>query len=487
MSNYRTEMSIPVKRDPRSFEQSRKDMFSNLERTYSSSSTTTRTQRQLIPGGTESSDAVSSISTDSTLSGSRRPMLRAAGEWDDEVNSWLSESRRRWNEDIRRMKQEMFALECIDGDNGWQHYKPVDDFDLEHWGSSDPSSMMARMEQRMESLRQQMGSMSTFGDTPRLTGGSGQTIQSSTSRITTSSSTTSSGDPRGMVTKSNVQESVQHSRTVNGVTTGTSSQSKMSSTSTGQEAQKLASSGTPGALISQTSVPGGVMDFLKDAYELGEDGRMHFKVRFNAKDFAPEDIDVTTVENRLTVHAKKSIQSGGGSTSKEFCRTIDLPRSIDHEHFQCNLTEDGILILDAPVNAPDYKSITFRDDGQLGIRPKSQLEVQQSELSTKSQTKTLSVMGVSGPTILKEGTNGRKLHLEVPIDADYSAEDLCVRVDQNRIIVSGKKGNKEDSGRTTSKEFQRSFEIPETVDPFSVSAQLNDTTLIIEAPLLCTV
>ncbi|VEL41362.1 unnamed protein product [Protopolystoma xenopodis] len=72
---------------------------------------------------------------------------------------------------------------------------------------------------------------------------------------------------------------------------------------------------------------------------------VHFKVRFNAKDFRPEDINVTTMANRLTVNANRSHQTEGSSSSREFCRTIDLPRSIDHEKFQCMLTEVSPYLL----------------------------------------------------------------------------------------------------------------------------------------------
>lgn len=310
----------------------------------------------------------------------------------------------------------------------------------------------------------------------------GSSVQTSSSRITTSSTTMSSGDPRNAKTESNVKESVQQSRTINGVTTGTSSHSAMSSKSTGADAGRLTGTPTPGALIPQTNTGSGMMGFLKDAYELDEDGKVHFKVRFDAKDFDPEDIDVTTVENRLTVHAKKNIKSGSSETSKEFCRTIDLPRTIDHEHFRCNLTDDGVLILDAPVKTPDYESITFDNNHHLSIRPKSENQLKSSSSTTRSTT--LSAIGVSGPTILKDGTHGRKLHLEVQVDPGYNADDLCVRTDANSIIVSGKQGS---SSGSSLREFTRTYEIPETVDPFTVTAQLIGSTLVIEAPLLCTV
>lgn len=139
----------------------------------------------------------------------------------------------------------------------------------------EPTSMMAKMEREMQSLRQKMDSMGPISGTTRIMGPGGSTIKSSSSRITTSSSTTSSGDPRNMVTKSNVEESVQHSRTVNGVTTGTSSHSSVSSTSHGPEQLQLTHSGAPGALLPQSPVSGG-MNFLKDAYELDEDGQVGY-------------------------------------------------------------------------------------------------------------------------------------------------------------------------------------------------------------------
>ncbi|RTG81976.1 uncharacterized protein DC041_0011288, partial [Schistosoma bovis] len=62
--------------------------------------------------------------------------------------------------------------------------------------------------------------------------------------------------------------------------------------------------------------PGSVSDFLKDAYEIGEDGKVHFKVRFDAQGFAPQDINVTSSENRVTVHAKKETTTDGGKCSR---------------------------------------------------------------------------------------------------------------------------------------------------------------------------
>ncbi|CAH8465150.1 unnamed protein product [Heterobilharzia americana] len=407
MDSYRTEINIPVSRDSRTFEQRRKDMLNNLERSYSKHSRTDIHKHS----GSESTAPLS----DSGIGGSHRHL----SEWDDEVNRWISDTRSKWSEDMKRMRQSMFALE------------PVDDFDLDHWGNFDsinsldnPSAMMEQMERRMESLRQKMGTMSNFGSS-HFSGPNSSSMQTSSSRVVKSTSHSTGSDPKNMVTKSNVVESTQHTRTVDGETTSTSSHSASSSNIAGLPESKSNIIGPPGTLLPQTSALCGTMDFLKDAYELGDDGKVHFKVRFDAKDFAPEDIEVTTVDNHLRVHAKKSIKSGNSTTVREFRRSVDLPRSIDHEHFQCHLTEDGVLILDAPVKAPDYQTITFQDDRQLGIRPRAESEIKATPNSNKTPV-CLTVTGRSGPTIMKDGINGRKLHLEVTIDPIYKADELCV-------------------------------------------------------------
>ncbi|CAH8827805.1 unnamed protein product [Trichobilharzia szidati] len=472
MDNYRTEINIPVSRDSRTFEQRRKDMLNNLERSYSKHS---RTDVHKQHSGTESSTVPLSD--------------RHLDDWDDEVNRWISDTRSKWSEDMKRMRQSMFALEQKSN-----HHTPVDDFDLDHWGNfepihslDDPSTMMEQMERRMESLRQKMGTMSNFG-TPHFSGPNSSTMQTSSSRVVSSTSHSAGSDPKNMVTKSNVVESTQHKRIVDGETITSSSHSSSSSNTAGAGPTGIKNNVVhmPETLLSQTSVPSGMMDFLKDAYELGDDGKVHFKVRFDAKDFAPEDIEVTTVDNHLRVHAKKSIKSGNTTTVREFHRSVDLPRSIDHEHFQCHLTEDGVLILDAPVKAPDYKTITFQEDRQLGIRPKAESEVKATLNSSSKTPVCLTVTGRSGPTIMKDGINGRKLHLEVTVDPVYKADELCVRMDSNCIVITGCQKKTEGSSTSTA-EFTQSYEIPETVDPFSVTAQLIGTTLVVEAPLLCTV
>ncbi|KAF8566470.1 hypothetical protein P879_01765 [Paragonimus westermani] len=230
----------------------------------------------------------------------------------------------------------------------------------------------------------------------------------------------------------------------------------------------------------------GPLDYLKDAYELGEDGRVHFKVRFNVEGYCPEDIKVTTSDHGLTVHAKKSTNTETGTTKREYFRTIYLPPSIEKDHFQGNMTEDGILTLETPVNTKSHNVVTFNRDHQLAVKPISEMELK--ERAPVDDLLALKPIGTHGPTVITdEKTGGHKLHLEVPIEPEFTADNLCVRVDANRVIVSGRKQCVDETTSSKGvhvKEFTRSYEIPETVDTFSINTQLHGNTLLVETPLL---
>ncbi|CAH8512499.1 unnamed protein product [Dicrocoelium dendriticum] len=237
----------------------------------------------------------------------------------------------------------------------------------------------------------------------------------------------------------------------------------------------LTEHGEWGSIVPSYARTDGPLDFLKDAYEVGEDGKLHFKVTFNVKGFGPKDIKVSTSKNRLTVHGKKSSKTNSSSSSSEFCRTIYLPESVDDDRFQCHLTSDGILMLEAPVKTPDYQSLTFNHEPQLAVKPST------------DKSSALQVTGVTGPTVLKDGATGQKLHVEVPIEPGFTPDDLNVRIDANRVVVSGRKHVVEESGSSHcshTKEFHRAYTIPETVDPLSVVTQLQGETLVVEAPMV---
>ncbi|KAG5449652.1 Major egg antigen [Clonorchis sinensis] len=254
-----------------------------------------------------------------------------------------------------------------------------------------------------------------------------------------------------------------------------------------EEAQRaaLVDNTNVGALIPR--VEGGLLDWLNDAYQLDEDGRVHFKLRFDLQGYGPDDVQVSTSDNCVSVHAKKVVQTDQGSSTREYSRTLYLPESIDRDHLECHLTQDGVLTVEAPVKTTDYKSITFDRNRQLGIKPRAESEVGQPEKSGNALA--IQPTGVLGPTVVKdEKSGGENLHVEIPVDPEFSADDLCVRVDGKRIVLSGRKEVVDETGNSKSvlvKEFSRSYDVPETVDAFSVNAELRGGKLLVEAPLLC--
>ncbi|TPP60898.1 Alpha crystallin-containing small heat shock protein variant NtermFhHSP35a [Fasciola gigantica] len=213
------------------------------------------------------------------------------------------------------------------------------------------------------------------------------------------------------------------------------------------------------------------LDYLKDAYEPGDDGHLRFKLRFDLRGYSPEDVHVEADKNRLTVHAKRTDEKDGTSRMCEYCRTVYLPDKVDDEKCTAHLSKDGILTVEAPVKQAEVAPIKYGRDHQMGIQPKPSTE-----------NSTIKPIGKMGLTILEDG----RIHLEVPVDAGFKSEDLQVGVANNCVVVSGKHEVEEDIGAKEKtwhvNEFRRSYPVPHSVDPLSLTAELIDHTVIVEGP-----
>ncbi|OON18914.1 Hsp20/alpha crystallin family protein, partial [Opisthorchis viverrini] len=113
------------------------------------------------------------------------------------------------------------------------------------------------------------------------------------------------------------------------------------------------------------------------AYQLGEDDRVHFKAPFDLQGHRSDDFKVSTSDNGVTVHAKKFVQTDRALSSREYSRTFYIPKSVNKNQLECHLTEDVVLMLEAPVKTEGYKSITFDRDRQLSVKPHSETEAGQ--------------------------------------------------------------------------------------------------------------
>ncbi|OON20002.1 Hsp20/alpha crystallin family protein [Opisthorchis viverrini] len=180
--------------------------------------------------------------------------------------------------------------------------------------------------------------------------------------------------------------------------------------------------------------------------------------------YGPDDNKVYTFDDGVTVHAKKFVQNNRALSSREYSRTIYIPKSVDKNQLKCHFTEDGVLMLEAPVKTADYKSITFDNDRQISIKLHSETEAGQKRKSEDAFA--IQPTGVLGPTVLKDDkSGGDKLHVENPVDLEFTADVLCVRMDANRIVVSGKGKTVDKTGNSSStliKGFSRSYDVPRT-------------------------
>ncbi len=74
--------------------------------------------------------------------------------------------------------------------------------------------------------------------------------------------------------------------------------------------------------------------------------------RFDVSEYAPEEIMVKTVDNKLLVHAKHEEKGGGKSVYREYNREFLLPAGTDPEAIRSSLSRDGVLTVEAPLPQP---------------------------------------------------------------------------------------------------------------------------------------
>ncbi|XP_003744645.1 body wall muscle protein HR-29 [Galendromus occidentalis] len=75
------------------------------------------------------------------------------------------------------------------------------------------------------------------------------------------------------------------------------------------------------------------------------------KLRFDVSNYAPEEIVVKTVDNKLFVHAKHEEKSETKSVFREYKRDFMLPKGVSPERITSSLSRDGVLTITAPLPA----------------------------------------------------------------------------------------------------------------------------------------
>ncbi|XP_013420252.1 heat shock protein 27-like [Lingula anatina] len=80
-----------------------------------------------------------------------------------------------------------------------------------------------------------------------------------------------------------------------------------------------------------------------------EDGKKKLKYVFDVHQFKPEELDVKTKGNLVTVEAKHEESGDGKSLFRQYSRTFTLPEGVEPKSLTSALRPDGMLTLEAPV------------------------------------------------------------------------------------------------------------------------------------------
>ncbi|KAJ8918156.1 hypothetical protein NQ315_011613 [Exocentrus adspersus] len=113
-------------------------------------------------------------------------------------------------------------------------------------------------------------------------------------------------------------------------------------------------SSTGGSDIAQRGPSGDVRTWYDDLNSplIQEQGDSKcLKLRFDVSQYAPEEIVVKTVDNKLLVHAKHEEKTESKSVYREYNREFLLPKGTNPEHIKSSLSKDGVLTVEAPLPA----------------------------------------------------------------------------------------------------------------------------------------
>lgn len=106
---------------------------------------------------------------------------------------------------------------------------------------------------------------------------------------------------------------------------------------------------TSGLTGSSSGSPG---DGFKTGPVLTEqDGTRRLKMTVEiGREFRPEEVMVKTVDKKLQISAKHEEQVQGRTTMREFSKELELPENVDPNAVTASMSEDGKLIIEAPMS-----------------------------------------------------------------------------------------------------------------------------------------
>lgn len=81
------------------------------------------------------------------------------------------------------------------------------------------------------------------------------------------------------------------------------------------------------------------------------DGSRKFRLQFDMRQFKPEEIQVRTAGNSLTVSAKHDEKDPNKAVFREYNRSYVLPKEVNPERLSSKLSTEGVLTIEAMLPA----------------------------------------------------------------------------------------------------------------------------------------
>lgn len=90
---------------------------------------------------------------------------------------------------------------------------------------------------------------------------------------------------------------------------------------------------------------------MDNPIQTSPDGARKFHLEFDMRQFKPEEIQVRTAGNTLSVYAKHEEKDSGKSVFREYNRSYLIPKDVQPDRLSSKLSTGGILTIEAPLPA----------------------------------------------------------------------------------------------------------------------------------------
>ncbi|RNA00745.1 Body wall muscle HR-29 [Brachionus plicatilis] len=82
---------------------------------------------------------------------------------------------------------------------------------------------------------------------------------------------------------------------------------------------------------------------------MDNEGNRSLQIEYDLSDFEPEEVKIKTHGHTLKIKAKKEQKSDKEYSLKEFAQSFTLPKELKLEDLKSRWSDDGILIIEAPL------------------------------------------------------------------------------------------------------------------------------------------